>query len=453
MTKLFDFYKRNFLAGCVKISALLLMMLVMVSCQDEPADPEPDPIPVSTFNISIGEGNYEALSFDEPSYYPDMYIVVMRMEDLPANEKIVYMGGMYSTENPTPDFDDYTLIYDYSDYDEIQNWDWENEPLYWRCMYLLHPQPGKTYYVRGYVQTDKGEYFTNVFEFHSECTNPTVQNPEAYEIPVIFHLFPDEDGSYPIKESKIIDQLDYANYVYGNSYNIPGQTDTGVRFVAATHTPDGVALKTPGIVYEEEPLVIDYGHVEIDDKYVWDMEYALNVWVCPIVNTWDNGNVYSLFGGFSYLPFFDADEMLEGCNQLEDDNICTGIFLNSVNFIVANNTTTFAHEAGHFLSLEHVFAEGDDFCADTPWYDYEEHCIETQGDIDPLRRSANGAQFWSDNIMDYDYGFMTGFTPDQRTRIQYTLQHAYFIPGPAGKECPAVRSATGRRRFSGRPVS
>ncbi len=247
------------------------------------------------------------------------------------------------------------------------------------------------------------------------------------------------------------EQLEYANNVYGNCYHIPGQTETGVRFVPATHTPDGTPLETPGIVHETEAVEIDINNVELDDKYVWDMEHALNVWVCPIKNGDDLVNEYSTLGGFSFYPFFDADEKLEGCNDISEENIGSGIFLNFLVFPAANGCITFAHEAGHSLGLDHVFAP-DDFCADTPWYDYEAHWLSTQGDIYLKRTSGTGEEFWSDNIMDYEYGFMTGLTPDQLGRIRYTLQHAYYIPGEAGKEMPAARSCGQARRFVGKPV-
>lgn len=54
--------------------------------------------------------------------------------------------------------------------------------------------------------------------------------------------------------------------------------------------------------------------------------------------------------------------------------------------------------------------------------------------------------------MDYEYGFMTGFTPDQLKRIRYTLQHAYFIPGEGSKREPVARTAGQSRRFIGKPV-
>ena len=435
-----------------KLVMCALFLFGATSCDnDDPVEPEPEP--ASTFKLHIGEGNI--VRWEElPDDYPPVYTANLVMEDLPADEKILYMGGCYSIGDTVPDISDCTLIYDISDFDTFQNWDWEAEPLIWWCMYFFHPLPGTTYYLRGYVQTDKGEYYSNTVAIRSSFTEPLAENPDAYEIPVVFHLFPDAEGNYPVKDWLIQEQLDYANHVYGNYYNVPGQAETGVRFVAATHTPDGTPLETPGIVHEKEAVEIndpagqmfDSINDIIDDAYLWDMEYALNVWVCPIKNAED-------LAGRTLSPFFDADERLEGCNTYEPGAFA-GIFLNSNVQSQANNVQTFAHEAGHFLGLEHVFEPGGDYCDDTRWYDREVHLEYTQGAIDFIRMDGTtGETFWSDNVMDYDYSFMTGFTPDQVERIQYTLRHAYFIPGEAGKEeAPALRSARQTRRFGNKPV-
>ena len=89
------------------------------------------------------------------------------------------------------------------------------------------------------MQTNKAEYYSNTVEIRSSLTAPVAENPDAYEIPVVFHLFPDAEGNYPVKDWMVQEQLDYANYVYSNYFNLPGQTETGVRFVAATTEPDG----------------------------------------------------------------------------------------------------------------------------------------------------------------------------------------------------------------------
>lgn len=445
------FNKCGLLSGGFKLFVGALLAFFMVACDDDDKAPEPDPEPTKTFKLHIGEENVVPMDFGAPDYYPPMYKAVLVMEDLPADENIIYVGGVYSTVNPEPDISDCTLIYDCSGDELFQDWDWDKEPLYLNCMLLFHPVPATTYYVRGYVLTDKGEYYSNTIEIRSNFTAPIADNHDAYEIPVIFHLFPDAEGNYPVKDWMVSEQIDYANHVYGNYYKIPGQTETGVRFVAATHAPDGTPLETPGIFHETEAAEIDIKNLEFDDKYVWDMEQVLNVWVCPIKNGDDLVNEYSALGGFSFYPFFDADEKLEGCNDISEDNMGAGIFLNSLILPVANSCITFAHEAGHSLGLDHIFAP-DDFCADTPWYDYEAHWLSTQGDVYLKRTSGTGEEFWSDNIMDYEYGFMTGLTLDQLRRIRYTLQHAYYIPGEAGKEMPAVRSTGKPRRFTAKPV-
>lgn len=451
-TKSYKFYdNRVFAQRWLKLLAAVIVTFALSACEDDTDEPEPAP-PASAFKLHIGPGNVEEMDLDAPEYYPFMYNIVLVMEDLPQDEKIKYIGGVYSTDNQQPDISDGSMIYDYTDFDIIQEWDWKENPLYWGCLYLMHPLPETTYYVRGYVQTDKGEYYSNTFEFRSGFSRPVIPNPDVYEIPVIFHLFPDAGGDYPVKEWMVREQIDYANRVYGNYFNIPGQTDTGVRFVAATHAPDGSALKTPGIVYENEAVVVDFETAEIDDKYVWDMEHALNVWVSPIKYGDEVVSGNGTLAGFTFFPVFDADEELEGCLPLSPANTGNGIFLNSLQMPAANTPHVFAHEAGHFLGLDHVFAPEGDFCDDTEWYDYDVYCETTQGDIVVTRTSESGHEFWSDNIMDYDFGFMTGFTSDQTKRIQYTIKHAYFIPGPAGKEFSVARSDGRRIGFSGKPV-
>ena len=151
-----------------KLFAVLLLAFGMAACADDHTDPEP----TSTFTLHIGEGNIVPMDLGAPDNYPPAYMAVLVMEDLPADEKIIYEGSVYSTENPEPDLSDCVFINDYSDYEPFLNWDWEKEPLYWRCLYLLHPLPGTTYYMRGYVQTNKAEYYSNTAEIRSSLTSP-----------------------------------------------------------------------------------------------------------------------------------------------------------------------------------------------------------------------------------------------------------------------------------------
>ena len=429
--------KRELLLHCLVLLTCILLSFSAVSCSPD------NTVPSSTFRVYMYDGNMEPFEPNAPDYYPQTYSIYMKMEDLPDNEKILYTGACYSTDDDKPDTSDYLYIFDDSDNPTIQGWDWDKDgPMIWNCLSLIHLTPGETYYIRGYVLTDKGEYYTDTMEVRSEYTTPLVEDPEAYEIPVVFHLFPDEHGYYPVKDWMADDMISYANHVYSNYFSeVPGQVRTGVRFVPATLDPEGNPLQTPGVVYEQEAVKIDYLDTQLDRKYIWDMEKVLNVWVCPI------DNAQTDLAGFSSFPFFDSDECMEGCN-IYKPGLFTGIFINSDNYTSWNIEYTFAHEAGHFLGLDHVFTE--DYCNDTPWYDYDAFRAETNG-MYVFERWNDKESWWSDNVMDYDPSFMTGFTPEQAKRIQYTLDHAYFIPGEAGKTAPEQRSIGFVARF-GKPV-
>ena len=58
--------------------------------------------------------------------------------------------------------------------------------------------------------------------------------------------------------------------------------------------------------------------------------------------------------------------------------------------LTANSISTFAHEAGHFLGLAHVFGQGGDYCEDTPWYDRNAYMQELNGYTNFKRTDANG---------------------------------------------------------------
>ena len=101
-----------------KLFAVLLLAFGMAACDDDTV-PEPDPEPTSTFKLHIGEGNIVPMDLGAPDNYPPAYMAVLVMEDLPADEKIIYEGSVYSTENPEPDLSDCVFINDYSDYGAV----------------------------------------------------------------------------------------------------------------------------------------------------------------------------------------------------------------------------------------------------------------------------------------------------------------------------------------------
>lgn len=130
---------------------------------------------------------------------------------------------------------------------------------------------------------------------------------------------------------------------------------------------------------------------------------------------------------------------------------------------------TLAHELGHYLGLYHVFSEdntsdteGDDtpvcvdsdYCSDTESYNKDSYTQDLYHDKMLLwresskrtdatylsfykRRSCDGSEFESHNIMDYAFSYLDRITPKQRDRIRYVLQQGYFIPGPKQRPKPS----------------
>jgi hypothetical protein len=355
------------------------------------------------------------------------------MENMPAGEYVISNGGCFSHTNPVPNESDYCdLEGDYDKNELFREWDW-SQPLIWAGSFLEHDLlPLRDYYYRGRVETNKGVYYSNVIALRSEKTAPLVDDPTAYEIPIIFHVPIDSTQN---NTERVQDWLEFANMVFSNYYGLPHLADANIRFVPATHDPDDNLLETPGIHYYAN-VYVDNDNI-IGNYPVWDMEQVINVWIAPFYNMGGTA-------GFSYMPYFDSADMLVGCDVYSPD-LETGIFINDLYDMKSRNMWVFAHEVGHFLGLWHVFQ--DDYCDDTEWYDrdgYMTYILEYY--LKRLDPENPGYAFLSDNIMDYEVSYFSGISPAQNARIQHTLDKAYFIPGPAGKSEPVLRSA-GQRRF------
>lgn len=417
----------------------VLLLNIFASCSKDP-EQGPD-TPTSTFKVRIDNVIHEAY-FDGYPQGPSRFIPYLVMSGLPEGEKLLAFGGYYSPENPDPDGSDYTFIRDYAENELIQGWDWTQELIY-SAGWIDLPVPGKTYYFKGVVRTDKAVYYSNTVEINTDGLPGYTPGPQDRVLPVVFHVMPRKDGTYP--HPYFFDEmLACANRLYRNVWPLPGLADAGIRFVPATHAPDGTTLSAPGIHYLDgrRELDLNMSYEELrqwvgDD--LWKMTEVVNVWVSPFVNDYvvSEGTPTA---GFAYLPFFDPEEMLQGGNTARP-GCFSGIFLNQAevgNGYCNSGIAMFAHEAGHYLGLKHVFEE--DWCDDTPQYDRARYLTEQYvPGIDTYSRypiDASAEPYTALNVMDYDIVIYSGITPRQAERVRYTLQYACLVPG--GKPLPAA---------------
>ncbi|WP_288708641.1 M43 family zinc metalloprotease [uncultured Alistipes sp.] len=422
--------------------SILALALLAVSCTKDAPVPEQ---PASSFRIRI-EGFESGLFQTDNERYPYHHFPQMVLERLPEGERVLRLGGVYSHRSASPDTTDYNFMDDYTRDEILTQWD-GCSPLKVPTAPVLQLLPGRTYRFTGMVETDRGTYRSNTVEIRSEKSAPVVVSPDAYRIPVVFHLFADDRGRYP-KADFLYDMLEYANMVYGNYYGLPHLCDAKVCFVPAERDLDGRLLEQPGIRYEREKVYVDADAEQVSrefdpDIHLWDVEQVLNVWVCPF-----RGEEVDVIG-FSWFPMFDEAHMLPGCTAYDPKVIC-GVFLDGSALDAAGNLQSFAHEAGHFLGLGHVFKE--DWCADTPCYDLESYLsVMYELRYEWEYADAPGRYFLSDNLMDYFFSYQCGVTPAQAGRIRHTLRYAYNIPGEAGITAPSLRSARAMR-FPPNPV-
>lgn len=337
--------------------------------------------------------------------------------------------------------------------------------------------------VEANLETDKR---TAEIKISSDGISKTIrlnQNPANstageyhYEIPVIFHVFYQDknDPLQYVEQSRLAEILNQVNKLYKNK---AGSVDMNLTFTLASTDPNGETLTTPGVKYTPWPYSypIDCDKFMKDDNtnggvgyvdYLWDPNQYINV---MIYNFTEDPVSKTTTLGISHLPFTTTgsnslvglNEVSESYLQLENLSFPYCCSINSLfifqqsdleKYNPADVTVTLAHELGHYLGLHHVFSEtneGDliddckdtDYCDDTPSYDknaydmYYAWAIKNIGGEELFstlvkRKSCDGTEFISRNIMDYSVCYSDQFSQDQRNRIRHVLTYSPLIPGP-----------------------
>lgn len=308
-----------------------------------------------------------------------------------------------------------------------------------------------------------------------------------YELPVIFHVLykNQSDPLQYVSPGRLEEILNVVNGLYRDELK---SVDMNLTFTLAATDPDGNTLASPGVEYVEWPdsYPIDCEKFMTDDtsnggagyvKYLWDPNQYINVMIYNFTDDLES-NATTL--GISHLPFtVIGSNSLEGLNEteypyLELENLgfpyCSSInslFINeqstSTRYNITDVTVTLAHELGHYLGLHHVFSESDakgtckdtDYCEDTPSYNKDDYDATylwamnggvAEKDLFAYlvkRKSCDGTEFISHNLMDYSVSYSDQFTEDQRERIRHVLAYSPLIPGPKKNQTKARAAIDG----------
>lgn len=289
-----------------------------------------------------------------------------------------------------------------------------------------------------------------------------------YTIPVVFHVFGDDQSSGKLDGARFEKVLKWINNDFNGVKNVGdieyfGTIDESrkefvdylpIKFVLAKYTKDGVALKngqkvSGGKVLESS--VTNSGTISGDvsviiyskshplakrgpgnnnaaannemKKIAWDNKMYMNVYITN--DLYANGDKYN--SGVAWYP----DASMTNANVARV--VYNGSYLPGGSYGDRDFTSVISHEFGHFMNLIHTFYEDrrmlcgssgadggsyGDKCADTP---------EMQCSSDFAAYYGHGKKNCHGEVIDFgnfmNYGVYCNFTKDQVKRMKAALQH------------------------------
>jgi hypothetical protein len=257
-------------------------------------------------------------------------------------------------------------------------------------------------------------------ERHTKSYNsrPHLQTRGIITIPVVVHIvYRTSNTEENITEAQVFSQLAVLNKDYRRlnpdrlktpSVFKPFAADCGIEFQLAKRDPKGNS--TNGIMRYPSSRTTPWG--KDDDVKMplkggvepWNAAKYLNIWVCSI----GNGVL-----GYSTMP--------GATSPMFDGVVIDYRYLGTSGTVIPpfdlGRTTT--HEVGHWLNLQHLWADadcGDDYVSDTPTQFGPNYTCPTFPHLS-CGNTTNGDMFM--NFMDYtDDVCMNMFSQGQKTRIE-----------------------------------
>lgn len=271
---------------------------------------------------------------------------------------------------------------------------------------------------RSVLEQQTQEWVANNASQRSNGTNTVLVT-----IPVVVHVLY-QNATQNISDAQILSQIEVLNadYAHRNADSTitpaafqPLMANTQIQFCMASTDPSGNL--TNGI----ERRQVSVSQIGNTSKYyqysqgglaAWNRNSYLNFWICDIDGGWTLG--------FAYLPG-TAGAAYDGV--VIDYNFFGTIGTAQAPFNLGRTAT---HEVGHYLNLEHIWADesacnADDGVTDTPQQKGENYGCPSypQTSQSGGRCNASDPSSMFMNYMDYtDDACMAMFTPGQGTRMQ-----------------------------------
>lgn len=300
----------------------------------------------------------------------------------------------------------------------------------------------------GFATTTQGEYkftATALGLTSNQIVLKAVASPtlSIVRLPVIFH----EVNKSQLTAASIKALTDGMTKAYRNNLNRANRakdvnaTDLYVEFYPAPTGLDGKALSSPGLdrVTSQKTSFTQEDTYSDSFNYFWDPVHFINVWVYPNI-TGDYAN-----SSWAYNPF--VTQPLAGMTVINKSTkpfLPFGVFLNATHLVGQNTDEILAHEAGHLLGLEHVFAgngstfngcpaSDPDYCSDTRYYNRDDYAksITTNFSDRYKRNSCTNEIYEATNFMDYYYCYNNSFTLEQSKRVRHAVNYGLWLPTPS----------------------
>ncbi len=266
------------------------------------------------------------------------------------------------------------------------------------------------------------------------------QLDEIITIPVVFHVVYDNPTNN-ISDEQLLSQIEALNKDFRrlneDASNTPDEfldvaADVEIEFCLATRDPNG--FPTNGITRTPTSVSIFHStsyngesvnEIKFSDQGgvdAWPTNQYLNIWVAPLIRGSDANGDDTTVLGYAQFP---------GGEAATDGVVLVHYVCGTMGTVVANYSLgrTAAHEVGHWLSLRHIWGDGDcnfdDGVEDTPLSDApnfncpanHNSCLDEP--IDYKDMVSNYMDYTDDNCQNI-------FTLGQKARMQSLFNSGNF---------------------------